>query len=228
MRALHLTCLMLGAIVIMTGCGDDLQLKDPPAPGAGGKTAGAAGTELPVDPGMIRGRLLVDEGFPVKRLKLLTRGAGVEHHLSLADDGTFQSRRPQEPGSWMVVVWHREEILATVRDIELPDGGADERINPLDLRGKLAWFLQTVEIVDAEGNPVSEVQVDGHPIWETAWWLPEQNHGRLELFDVRLSKPGEPAGLDLEPFDLTVMAPGFRTTTVPGVDGDRRVVLERE
>ena len=115
--------------------------------------------------GELVGKLLVDDGVPLNRVRLMVRadaGGDVPPLQQMGwllprvePDGTFRFSELAE-GRYLLVAAasHDGGVLATIRDLYVDAAGAgtDARVQPLDLRGRLRWIR--LDVFDEQGGPV--------------------------------------------------------------------------
>ncbi len=166
----------------------------------------------------LRGSLLLPEGVPPSALAVLLHRTDAEASPNVAatdrEAGFAWDRLA--PGLYRVEVraGGAAEALAEI-DAVLVEAGQenrDPRLQQIDLRQRLR--LIRIECVDPDGAAVGLAVVEeaggtGEP---RHWSAP---HGEAQILSDRW------------PLDLRVRAAGFRSTTLRGVEQDRRVVLRR-
>jgi hypothetical protein len=174
--------------------------------------------------GMLAGRLLFDDGFPVQEVELVLsdpRSAAGDFFSKpkrfsniVQADGTFELKR-LDSGIMNLRVTHGDVgTLALIEKIQLRAGKKlnDPRVSLIDIRGKVRSLRVTV--VDEEERPVREGMICSSASGSPSG-LSKVRDGRALLL---LRDPT---------CDLTVEATGYRPVSLTNVGSDQRIVLKR-
>lgn len=168
--------------------------------------------------GRIVGSLLLDDRLPevAVRATLTAPGAASPSLAGIEGNGAFAwSDLPAGIYEVGILPVADPEPMIRIEGVRVEAGqtSEDERLQGIDLRGRLAFAR--LEVVDERGGVIEEARVllpgsGASPTRSFIAW-----HGGIELATAR------------PPLDVRVVAPGFLSQDLADVRGDRQVVLER-
>ncbi len=182
--------------------------------------AGAEDIELVLEKeGEVGGSLLLDEGVRPEWLRVTVRPEGGSTRFSftgdpgwlpnavvLSDSRFSIQNLPPGLATVTVTINGQDTVLRAIEDVRVESGrvSTDERLNPIDLRGKLRRV--NVDVTDSSGQPIGVGHVAFHVSDDEVRHVLLDASGRATILTHRTS-------LEVEPF-----APGFLTLRTVAVD----------